>query len=102
MTGLATPPRPQQQHSVDGRHVDAALAYAKLVEHPTHGNTALARRGDSLRALGIGDVVISSADPSKPHAVLRNVRDPENVHEILRRAMLDARKRYRYSVQEEM
>ncbi|MCB0002982.1 MAG: PH domain-containing protein [Anaerolineales bacterium] len=59
-------------------------------------------QGIGERALGIGDVVISSADPSKPHAVLRNVRDPENVHEILRRAMLDARKRYRYSVQEEM
>ncbi len=59
-------------------------------------------QGIGERALGIGDIVIASADPSKPHAVLRNVRDPEHVHEIVRRAMLDARKRYRYSVQEEM
>lgn len=54
------------------------------------------------RALNIGDIVIRSADPSQPETVLRNVTDPVQVHEILRRAMLDARKRFRYSVQEEM
>ncbi len=54
------------------------------------------------RVLGVGDVVIHSADPSMPKAVLNNVKEPEKVHEILRRAMLNARKRFRYSVQEEM
>ncbi|RME84238.1 MAG: PH domain-containing protein, partial [Caldilineae bacterium] len=37
-----------------------------------------------------------------PEAVFRNVKHPEQVHEIMRRAMLDARRRFRYSVQEEM
>ncbi len=54
------------------------------------------------RALGVGDIIIRSADPSQPKAVLNNVKEPEKVHEILRRAMLEARKRFRYSVQEEM
>ncbi len=56
----------------------------------------------SERALGVGDIIIRSADPSMPKAVLNNVKQPEQVHEILRRAMLNARKRFRYSVQEEM
>ncbi len=59
-------------------------------------------QGLTERALGIGDIVIRSADPSMPKAVLNNVKEPEKVHEILRRAMLNARKRFRYSVQEEM
>ncbi len=54
------------------------------------------------RALNIGDITIRSADPSKPEVVLRNVTHPVEVHEILRRAMLDARKRFRYSIHEEM
>ena len=54
------------------------------------------------RALGIGDIVIRSADPSLPEARLNNIKQPQEVHEILRRAMLNARKRFRYSVQEEM
>ena len=54
------------------------------------------------RALGIGDIVIRSADPSLPETRLNNVKEPEKVHETLRRAMLQARKRFRYSVQEEM
>ena len=54
------------------------------------------------RALGVGDILIRSADPSMPKAVLNNVKQPEQVHEIIRRAMLNARKRFRYSVQEEM
>lgn len=59
-------------------------------------------QGFGERALNIGDLVIRSSDPSRPDAVLRNVHDPVQVHEILRRAMLEARKRFRYSVQEEM
>lgn len=59
-------------------------------------------QGLGERALNIGDIHVRSADPSKPEVVLRNVKHPTDVHEILRRAMLDARKRFRYSVQEEM
>lgn len=59
-------------------------------------------QGVGERALNIGDIEVRSADPSQPDVVLRNVHDPVQVHEILRRAMLDARKRFRYSVQEEM
>ena len=59
-------------------------------------------QGLTERALNIGDIIIYSADPSTPEAELRNVMHPQQVHEILRRAMLDARKRFRYTIQEEM
>lgn len=59
-------------------------------------------QGIGERALNIGDILIRSADPSLPEVALRNVSHPTDVHEILRRAMLNARKRFRYSVQEEM
>ena len=59
-------------------------------------------QGVGERMLGIGDIHILSADPSRPTLDLKNVADPDKVHEILRKAMLDARKKYRYSVQEEM
>ena len=59
-------------------------------------------QGITERILGIGDIVIRSSDNTLPEVVLSNVSDPQEVHEILRRAMLDARRRYRYSVQEEM
>jgi len=59
-------------------------------------------QGITERMLAIGDVHIISSDPSKPKLVLENVPDPDKVHEILRRAMMEARKRFRYSVQEEM
>jgi hypothetical protein len=54
------------------------------------------------RMLAIGDVIIQSSDPSRPQLVLENVADPDKVQEILRRGMLEARKKFRYSVQEEM
>ena len=54
------------------------------------------------RFLNVGDIIIKSSDPSLPEITLNNVRFVTEVHEILRRAMLDARKKYRYSVQEEM
>jgi hypothetical protein len=59
-------------------------------------------QGLGERMIDIGDIHIQSADPSMPKLVLRNVTEPDKVHEILRRAMLDARKKFRYSVQEEM
>ena len=54
------------------------------------------------RMLAIGDVIIKSSDPSRPELVLENVPDPDKVHELLRTGMLEARKKFRYSVQEEM
>jgi hypothetical protein len=59
-------------------------------------------QGPGERMLNIGDITIRSADPSHPEVVLANVRDPGQVNEILRRAMLDARKRSRYTIHEEL
>lgn len=46
------------------------------------------------RALGIGDIIVNSVDETQPRLVLRNVGDPARVYEILRRAMLGARKKH--------
>lgn len=54
------------------------------------------------RILSIGDIFVRSHDPSDPEVVLRNVSDPLEVHEIIRRAVLEARKDYRLTFQEEM
>ncbi|MGI6209708.1 MAG: PH domain-containing protein [Anaerolineae bacterium] len=54
------------------------------------------------RVLNLGDIIIHSHDPAQPTIILRNVTDPVEVHEIIRRAMLDARRRYRLTFQEEM
>jgi membrane protein YdbS with pleckstrin-like domain len=48
----------------------------------------------SDRILGIGDIVIKGADPSSPEVVIRNIKDPQEVYEILRRAWLEARKKH--------
>jgi hypothetical protein len=54
------------------------------------------------RVLKIGDITIRSHDPSHPEIVLRNIQDPSDVYEILRRAILNARKRHNFSYREEM
>jgi hypothetical protein len=54
------------------------------------------------RVLNLGDITIRSHDSSDPVAVLDNVRDPEKVHEILRMAVLNARKQSGITFQEEM
>lgn len=54
------------------------------------------------RMVNVGDITIHGANASDPQLVLRNVASPSEVHEILRRAMLDARKAYRVRFQEEM
>jgi hypothetical protein len=56
----------------------------------------------SERMLNLGDVHLRSHDPSHPAVVLRNIKDPQTVHEILRRAVLDAREKYRLYYREEM
>ncbi|MCL4301089.1 MAG: PH domain-containing protein [Anaerolineae bacterium] len=59
-------------------------------------------QGISERMLGIGDLHIRSHDPSHPSADLNNVSNPTEVHEILRRAVLKARKKYNVSFREQM
>lgn len=54
------------------------------------------------RMLNLGDIVIHSHDRSNPVVVLNNIANPEAVHEILRRAVLAARERYRLTYREEM
>lgn len=54
------------------------------------------------RALNIGDVYIRSHDRSRPEVTLSNVSNPVEVHEILRRAILKARKKYNLTYREEM
>lgn len=54
------------------------------------------------RLLNLGDITLHSHDPSHPTAVLRNVKEPETVHEILRRAVLAAREKHGLRYREEM
>lgn len=54
------------------------------------------------RMLDIGDIHIRSHDPSSPALVLRNIPNVQEVHEILRRAVLSAREKHRLSYREEM
>jgi uncharacterized membrane protein YdbT with pleckstrin-like domain len=56
----------------------------------------------SDRLLNLGDITIRSHDTSHPQIVLKNVRDPEQVYEILRRAVLHARKKHGFTYREEM
>ena len=60
------------------------------------------KQGVTERIFGIGDIIIRGADASEPTAELRNVSKPEMVYEILRRAWLDARKRYGLQFREYM
>ncbi len=51
-------------------------------------------QGVHERILGIGDIKIRGHDPSDPEIVLRNVPDPDQVYELLRKTWLEARKRH--------
>jgi hypothetical protein len=54
------------------------------------------------RALNVGDLVIHSHDRSAPTVILNNVRNPETIHQLLRKAVRDARKKHNITFQEEM
>lgn len=54
------------------------------------------------RLLNLGDITIRSHDTSHPKAVLNNVTNPQEVHELLRKAILKARKKYGLTYREEM
>jgi hypothetical protein len=59
-------------------------------------------QGLGERVLNIGDILLRSTDKSNPDAVLRNVTDPARVHEIIRRAILEARRRYPFAFRQEI
>jgi hypothetical protein len=52
--------------------------------------------------MNLGDITIRSNDLSHPEVILRNIKDPIAVHEILRRAVLKARERFGLTFREEM
>ena len=54
------------------------------------------------RALNVGDVTITSNDPSHPEFTLHNVKDPMEVREMIRKATLQERQRRGVHYQEEM
>ncbi len=54
------------------------------------------------RMMNLGDITIHSHDPMHPMVVLENISDVQRVHEILRRARLDARKEHNFGYREEM
>lgn len=75
----------------------------------THHNIELIRIQDidysqsfSERMLNLGDINVRSHDPNSPSFSLKNVKDPQEVFNILRRAVRDARKDQKLSFQEEM
>ncbi len=54
------------------------------------------------RALDIGDVTVVSNDPQQPQIVLRNIKDPVEVREIIRKATLIEKERRNLAYREEM
>ena len=56
----------------------------------------------SERLINVGDLTIRSNDKSNPLVILDNVTNVQDVHEILRKAMLEARERANFSYREEM
>lgn len=56
----------------------------------------------SERIMGMGDITITGADPSHPKIILRNIQQPTEVYEQLRKAWLAARKKYGLIFREEM
>lgn len=54
------------------------------------------------RLMSLGDIIINSHDPSHPKLVLQNIQNPKDVHELLRRAVIKARKKNRLTYREEM
>ena len=75
----------------------------------SHHNIELIRIQDidysqsfSDRLLNLGDIKFRSHDPNSPSFSLINIREPEEVFNLLRRAVRDARKEQKMTFQEEM
>ena len=60
------------------------------------------RQNVGERVFGLGDINIKGQDPSDPNIILRNIAKPEKIYELLRRAWLEARKRYGLQFREYM
>ena len=60
------------------------------------------KQGVTERMVGVGDINIRGQDASEPKIVLRNVSHPEDVYDVLRKAWMDARKRYGLQFREYM
>jgi hypothetical protein len=60
------------------------------------------RQSLTERTMNIGDIHIISQDRNRPEVILQNVSNPEEVHGLLRRAVLNARKKYGLTFREEM
>lgn len=54
------------------------------------------------RILKIGDIFLKTHDPTLPEFTMRNIKEPEHVHEIIRRAMLNQRKKVNFGFREQM
>ena len=54
------------------------------------------------RVLNLGDVIIHSHDSSHPTIELNNVKNPEELHQLLRKAVVAARKKHGLIYREEM
>ncbi len=74
-------------------HEDIELVRVQDVDHT---------QGISERLLNIGDIIMHTADASAREIVLRNVTNPDQVHEILRRAILNARRKYPFIFEQRM
>ncbi len=61
-----------------------------------------AKQNMTERALNIGDITVVSNDPKQPELVLHNVKDPLEVREQIRRAVLAEQKRRGLRYREEM
>lgn len=59
-------------------------------------------QGIGERMFNVGDIRVQSHDPDDALVVLQNVTEPDHVMEILRRAVLEARDRFRLNYREEM
>ena len=54
------------------------------------------------RLINVGDVIIKGHDSTHPTFVLKNVKNPKEVHEIVRKAVLKARQKHNLAYREEM
>ena len=54
------------------------------------------------RLFNLGDIRVQSHDPDDALVVLQNLTDPDQVMEVLRAAVIEARERYKLSYREEM
>jgi hypothetical protein len=54
------------------------------------------------RMVNVGDITLYGANKSDPVVVLENVHDPEQVQEIIRKAMLEARRRHGVRIREDL